>query len=61
LLRAEGWSTKGRKRLHRITARLVPDRVLNTPAVVAHARLVVVGGDSHRLHAEIITAGGLIE
>lgn len=61
LLRAEVWSTKGRKRLHRITARLVPDHVLNTPAVIAHARLVVVGGDSHRLHEEIITAGGLIK
>jgi len=61
LLRAEVWSAKGRKRLHRITARLVRDHVLNTPAVVAHARLVVVGGDSHRLHEEIITAGGLIK
>ena len=61
LLRAEVWSTLGRKRLHRITARLVPDHVLNMPAVVAHARLVVVGGDSHRLHEEIITAGGLIK
>ena len=29
-------------------------------AVVAHARLVVIGGDSHRLHEEIITAGGQI-
>ena len=61
LLRAEVWSVKGRKRLHRITARLVPDHVLNTPAVVAHARLVVIGGDSHRLHEEIITAGGLLK
>src|SRR5207253_1724688 len=61
LLRAEVWSTKGRKLLHRITTRLVPDHVLNTPAVVAHARLVVIGGDTHRLHEEIITAGGLIK
>lgn len=61
LLRAEVWSVRGRKRLHRITARLVPDHVLNTPAVVAHARLVVIGGDSHRLHEEIITAGGLLK
>jgi superfamily II DNA/RNA helicase len=28
------------------------------PAVIAHARLVVIGGDRHRLHEEIITAGG---
>ena len=61
LLRAEVWSVKGRKRLHRITARLVPNHVLDTPAVVAHARLVVIGGDSHRLHEEIITAGGLLK
>jgi hypothetical protein len=38
----------------------VPDHVLPTPAVIAHARLVVIGGDSHRLHEEIITAGGRI-
>ena len=61
LLRAEVWSVKGRKRLHRITARLVPDHVLNAPAVVAHARLVVIGGDSHRLHEEIVTAGGMLK
>ena len=61
LLRAEVWSVKGRKRLHRITARLVPNHVLNTPAVVAYARLVVIGGDSHRLHEEIITAGGSLK
>ena len=61
LLRAEVWSVKGRKRLHRITARLVPNHILNTPAVVAHARLVVIGGDSHRLHEEIITAGGMLK
>ena len=61
LLRAEVWSVKGRKRLHRITARLVPNHVLNAPAVIAHARLVVIGGDSHRLHEEVITAGGLLK
>ena len=39
----------------------MPNDVLDTPAVVAHARLVVIGGDSHRLHEEIITAGGFIK
>ncbi|MEP7217648.1 MAG: DISARM system SNF2-like helicase DrmD [Bacteroidota bacterium] len=61
LLRAEAWSEESRKQLHRITARLVPNHMLSTPAVIAHARLVVVGGDSHRLHEEIITAGGIIK
>ena len=28
--------------------------------MIAHARLVVIGGDRHRLHEEIITAGGLL-
>jgi hypothetical protein len=60
LLRAEVWSPKGQKGLNRITARLVPDVVLDTPAVVAHARLVVIGGDQYRLHEEIITAGGFL-
>ena len=61
LLRAEVWSTEGKKKLYRITARTVPDSVLRDPAMIAHARLVVIGGgDSARLHEEIITAGGLL-
>src|SRR5262249_1306378 len=61
LLRAEVWSDAVRKKLHRIEARIVPDSALLTPAVIAHARLVVIGGDSHRLHEEIITAGGYLK
>src|SRR5262249_51625600 len=60
LLRAEVWSLESRKRLNRVTARVVPDSTLQHLAVVAHARLVVIGGDSQRLHEEIITAGGQI-
>ncbi len=60
LLRAEVWAPEGRKGLYRVTARRVPNHALDTPAVVAHARLLVIGGDSHRLHEEIITAGGFI-
>ncbi len=60
LLRAEIWSFEGAKKLHRVTARVVPDHVLSDPVVVAHARLVVTGGDGHRLHEELITAGGEI-
>ena len=61
LLRAEVWAERGRSKLHRVTARVVPDNVLGTPAVIAHARLVVIGGDSQRLHEEVIAAGGLIK
>lgn len=60
LLRAEVWSLRSKKGLHRITARFVPDTVLDSPAVIAHARLVVIGGDQYRLHEEIITAGGFL-
>jgi len=61
LLRAEIWALEGqKKRLNRVTARVVPDRALQHLGVVAHARLVVIGGDSQRLHEEIITAGGQI-
>jgi len=60
LLREEVWSREGRKKLHRVVARVVPNRTLEAPAMIAHARLVVIGGDSHRLHEEIITAGGFI-
>ncbi len=61
LLRAEVWAEKGRSKLQRVSARVVPNDVLDTPAVIAHARLVVIGGDSYRLHEEIIAAGGFIK
>jgi ERCC4-related helicase len=60
LLRAEVWAEKGRSKLQRITARVVPTNVLDAPVIIAHARLVVIGGDTHRLHEELITAGGEI-
>jgi len=60
LLRAEVWSPESPKRLSRVTARLVPDGVLDAPAVVAHGRLVVTGADGQRLHEELITAGGTL-
>jgi SNF2 family DNA or RNA helicase len=58
LLRAEIWSQGQAKKLHRFTTRMVPDDVLRTPAVLIHGRLLVLGGDSHRVHEEIIVAGG---
>jgi hypothetical protein len=61
LLRAEVWAERGRSKLNRVTARVVPNDVIDTPVVVAHARLVVIGGDSFRLHEEIIAAGGYIK
>lgn len=62
LLRAEVWSAGANTRLNRVTAREAPNHALpgNAPAVIAHARLVVIGGDYQRLHEEIITAGGIL-
>ncbi len=60
LLRAEVWSQGLARKLNRFTTRLVPDTALQTPAVVIHGRLLVLGGDSHRVHEEIILAGGFI-
>jgi superfamily II DNA or RNA helicase len=60
LLRAEIWATDAAARLARVTARLVPDHVLSDPAVVAHGRLVITGGDGHRLHEEVVEAGGSV-
>ena len=60
LLRAEVWSLGDTKKLHRVTARMVTDNALTEPVVIAHGRLVVLGADNHRLHEEIIAAGGHI-
>lgn len=59
LLRAEIWSLGTQaKHLSRVSACVVDDSALSDPAVIAHGRIVVLGGDNHRLHEEIITAGG---
>lgn len=59
LLRAEVWGgQRGQRSLNRVTAQVAPN--LNEPVVIAHGRLVVIGGDSHRLHEEIISAGGTL-
>ncbi|MCX6345660.1 MAG: DISARM system SNF2-like helicase DrmD [Armatimonadetes bacterium] len=60
LLRAEVWSRDNQKRLHRVAVKIVPNSILETPAVIAHGRLVVLGGDNRRLHEELIESGGYI-
>ena len=59
LLRAEVWSNSDRK-LYRVTARTVPNYQMDSPAVIAHARLLILGGDNQRLHEEVIAAGGYL-
>lgn len=70
LLRAEIWSLTvapeasdlglRRAKINRVTARNLNGARLDAPFVVAHGRLVVLGGDNTRLHKEIIVAGGSI-
>ncbi|MFL6314975.1 MAG: DISARM system SNF2-like helicase DrmD [Terriglobales bacterium] len=61
LLRAEIWKIgETRKHLSRVTACIVDDAALSNPVVIAHGRIVVLGGDNQRIHEEIITAGGAI-
>lgn len=60
LLRAEVWAQDDVKKLHRVTVRSVPDAQIDGPAVVIISRLVVTGGNHHRLHEELTLAGGYL-
>jgi superfamily II DNA or RNA helicase len=60
LLRAEVWAQDDVKKLNRVTVRTVPDGVTNIPAVVVVSRLVITGGNHHRLHEELTFAGGYL-
>ena len=60
LLRAEIWQPSSARTLQRVTARLVDDPRLREPIAIAYARLVVTGADGHRLHEELIQAGGML-
>ena len=61
LLRAEVWKVGSAQKLYRVTTRRVPGRTLDAPCVLAHGRLVVLGGDRYRLREDIIVAGGRID
>ena len=58
LLREELWKLDDVKKLHRVGVKTVPDSELSTPAVLVWSRLVITGGDHHRLHEEITISGG---
>lgn len=60
LLRAEVWAQEDNKRLHRVTVRVLPDDRLEAPAVVVVSRLVITGGNHHRLHEELTVSGGYL-
>ena len=60
LLRAEVWARDDVKKLHRLTVRTLPDARLDGPAVAVLSRLVITGGNHHRLHEELTEAGGFL-
>jgi hypothetical protein len=60
LLRAEVWSPAGKQGLHRVCARTATGLPADAFVVLAHARLVVIGGAHQALHEELIVAGGLL-
>lgn len=58
LLREELWKLDDNKLLHRVMVRSVPDKELDGPAVAVWSRLVITGGNHHRLHEEMTLSGG---
>ncbi|MDA0892713.1 MAG: DISARM system SNF2-like helicase DrmD [Proteobacteria bacterium] len=60
LMRAEVWAQKDNKKLHRIDVRTLADDQLESPAVLVVSRLVITGGNHHRLHEELTLAGGYL-
>ena len=60
LLRAEVWAQDDVKKLHRVSVRSLPSSQINGPAVVVVSRLVITGGNHHRLHEELIVSGGYL-
>lgn len=60
LLRAEIWSAEADANMSRVTARIVSDDAADELIALAHARLVITGAAGHRLHEEVIVAGGRV-
>jgi len=60
LLRAEVWAQDDVKKLHRVTVRTLPNGSIEGPAVVVISRLVITGGNHHRLHEELTVSGGYL-
>jgi superfamily II DNA or RNA helicase len=60
LLRAEVWAQDDVKKLHRVTVRTMPDAQIDGPVVIVVSRLVITGGNHHRLHEELTVSGGYL-
>jgi len=60
LLRAQIWARDDIKKLERVAVRSLPDNRLSEPVALVVSRLVVIGGNHHRLHEELTEAGGYL-
>lgn len=60
LLREEIWKKDDVKKMHRVTVRSLPNDRLEAPAVAIISRLVITGGNHHRLHEELTVSGGYL-
>ena len=61
LMRAEIWAQDDVKKLHRVDIRKMPDNMLDGPAVAVVSRLLITGGNHHRLHEELTVSGGYLK
>ncbi len=61
LMRRQVWAQDAAKPLHRVDVRTVRDDELSSPAVVVLSRLVITGGNHHRLHEELTASGGYLK
>jgi hypothetical protein len=61
LLRAEVWALSDVKKMHRVTLRSLPADKIDGVAAVIISRLVITGGNHHRLHEEITYSGGYLK
>jgi len=61
LLRAELWAASEYRKLHRVSSMTISAALSTDPVLMVFGRLVVLGGDTQRLHEEIIFSGGTIK
>jgi hypothetical protein len=55
------WEQTGQTQLHRCSYRILPNRVLPDPSIVAFGRLVAVSQRGEKLHEALVHAGGWIK
>lgn len=60
ILRAEIWAPEELMSLNRVSARRAQGTNIVGYGVVAHARLLLTGGNNYRLHEEVISVGGIV-